>query len=253
MIVGVLASSVPWLLHNYLYSGQVTLDAPFQYQIIASQYQYTGNLDINAIDLKGKSLFGILLTFAVRDPKFVAGFIGTHFFATLINSLLALPLFETYNGLHAPLNLYWMNGPVNLSGPNVALLIAYLAVISIGLGAAWKRLGWAGLAPLAFALGYALANGIGRFSGWRYDLPADWVAYFYLGIGAAEILGAIALFLGAARDRVGCRAGRGAGCRIQLDDARPDLRGLCGHRRAALDRRRRWPRRATRTKNCRRL
>ncbi len=70
------------------------------------------------------------------------------------------------------------------------------------LGAAWKRLRWAGLAPLAFALGYALANGIGRFSGWRYDLPADWVAYFYLGIGAAEILGAIALLFGAARDRV---------------------------------------------------
>ena len=161
LIVGVLASSAPWLLHNYLYSGQVTLDAPFQYQIIASQYQYSGNLDINAIDLKGKSLFGILLTFAIRDPKFVAGFIGTHFFATLINSLLALPLFETYNGLHAPLNLYWMNGPVNLSGPNIALLIVYLAVISIGLGAAWKRLRWAGLAPLAFALGYALANEMG--------------------------------------------------------------------------------------------
>ena len=51
-------------------------------------------------------------------------------------------------------------------------------------------------------MGYALANGIGRFSGWRYDLPADWVAYFYFGIGAAELLGVLALLFGAQRERV---------------------------------------------------
>jgi hypothetical protein len=68
------------------------------------------------------------------------------------------------------------------------LLVGYLAIIAIGVGAAWKRWRWAGLLPLAFNLGYAAANGIGRFSGWRYDLPADWIAYFYFGIGFAEIL-----------------------------------------------------------------
>jgi hypothetical protein len=67
-------------------------------------------------------------------------------------------------------------------------LIGYLAFIAVGLGAAWKRWRWKGLLPLAFNLGYAAANGIGRFSGWRYDLPADWIAYFYFGIGFAEIL-----------------------------------------------------------------
>ena len=74
LLLGVIATLAPWLVHNYIQAGQLTLDAPFQYQIIASQYKYTGNLDINAIDLKGKSLLGILLAFAVRDPKFVAGF-----------------------------------------------------------------------------------------------------------------------------------------------------------------------------------
>jgi hypothetical protein len=71
---------------------------------------------------------------------------------------------------------------------NILLLLGYLAIIATGLGAAWKRWRWAGLLPLAFNLGYAAANGIGRFSGWRYDLPADWIAYFYFGIGFAEIL-----------------------------------------------------------------
>jgi hypothetical protein len=32
------------------------------------------------------------------------------------------------------------------------------------------------------------STAIGRFSGWRYDLPADWIWYFYFGIGFAELL-----------------------------------------------------------------
>ena len=56
----------PWLLHNFLRTSQITLDAPFQAQIIASQYRYTGNLDIAHIDLQGKSLLGVLMTFAMR-------------------------------------------------------------------------------------------------------------------------------------------------------------------------------------------
>jgi hypothetical protein len=50
--------------------------------------------------------------------------------------------------------------------------------------------------PLAFALGYALANGIARFSGWRYDLPADWVGYAYVAVGVAELLGIVAQVFG---------------------------------------------------------
>ncbi len=194
---GFLVAVIPWLLHNYLQSGQVTLDAPFEYQVIASQYKYTGNLDISSVDLQGKSLLGILVTFAARDPGFVAWFISTHFFATMIGSLAALPLAARYDGLLAPLNLYWMNWIANLNAVNVALLIIYLVIIAIGLGAAWRRLRWAGLVPLAFGVGYALANGIGRFSGWRYDLPADWIAYFYFAVGAAEAFLALARAFGA--------------------------------------------------------
>lgn len=201
-LAGFAAMIAPWLLHNYLQSGQLTFDAPFQYQIIASQYKYTGNLDIGNIDLQGKSLFGILLAFVLNDPKFVFGFIATHFFATQINGLLALPLIKPYNGLFAPINLYWMSWDGNLSWFNFLLVLFYLVIIAIGLGVAWKHLRWAGLTPLAFSLGYSLANGIGRFSGWRYDLPADWIAYFYFGIGVAEIFGMFALLFGAKSEKI---------------------------------------------------
>jgi hypothetical protein len=201
-LAGVLVSVAPWLLHNYLISGQITFDAPFEYQVIASQYKYTGNLDLESVDLQGKSLFGILLTFALKDPKFVFGFIASHSFATQIGGLLALPLFEKYNGLFAPVNLYWMTWDGQLEWYNLALILVYLAIIALGLAAAWRRLRWVGLLPLAFALGYSLANGISRFSGWRYDFPADWISYFYFGLGAAEIFSVTVLLLGADSEKV---------------------------------------------------
>jgi len=201
-LFGIFFSVAPWLTHNYLISGHITFDAPFEYQVIASQYKYTGNLDLPSVDLQGKGLLGILLTFALKDPKFVCGFIATHFFATQISGILALPLIEKYNGLLAPINLYWMQWNGSLSWYNLLLVIFYLAIIALGLGAAWKRLRWAGLIPLAFSFGYSLANGIGRFSGWRYAFPADWISYFYFGIGAAEIFAGAALLLGANAEKI---------------------------------------------------
>jgi Dolichyl-phosphate-mannose-protein mannosyltransferase len=201
-LAGFAITVAPWLLHNYLKSGQLTFDAPFEYQVVASQYKYTGNLDLQNVDLQGKSLAGILLTFALHDPKFVLGFITTHFLSTQINGVLALPLIESYNGLSAPLNLYWMSWDGSLSWYNMALLIIYLLIIAAGLGAVWKRLHWLGLVPLAFSIGYSLANGVGRFSGWRYDLPADWISYFYFGIGTAEIFCIFALIFGAKSEKL---------------------------------------------------
>jgi hypothetical protein len=51
-------------------------------------------------------------------------------------------------------------------------------------------------------LGYTLANGISRFSSWRYNLPVDWVVYFYFAIGAIEILGGLTLLFGAKAEKI---------------------------------------------------
>jgi hypothetical protein len=190
---------LPWLTHNYMVTGQFSMEAAFQYRIIASQYQYTGNLDIGNVDLEGKSLAGTLLTFALRDPGFVFGFIANHALATQVGGILALPLIHPYNGIFADINLYWMDWDGTLSLPNLGLVVLYLFVIGLGLGSGWARFGWVGLAPLGFSLAYSLANGVARFSGWRYDLPADWVAYFYLAVGAAELLTILARLLGFGR------------------------------------------------------
>ena len=195
-LLGLFVTVLPWLTHNYLQTGQFAFDAPFQYKVIASQYAYSGNLDIDNYDFEGKGLGRVLIEFALKDPVFVFGFIANHFLATQIHGLLVLPLIKPYNGIFEPVNLYWMEWNGTLEWYNLLLILLYLAVISLGLGSVWKRWRWLGLLPLVFSAGYALATAVGRFSGWRYDLPADWVWYFYFGIGFAELLYQAALLFG---------------------------------------------------------
>jgi hypothetical protein len=142
-----------------------------------------------------------LIEFVLKDPGFVFGFITSHFLAAQVNGLLALPLLKPSNGIFEPVNLYWMTWDGKLEWYNLLLLIFYLAVIAFGLGAAWRRWRWIGLLPMGFSVGYALATSVGRFSGWRYDLPADWVWYFYFGVGIAELLVQAALLFGYRAER----------------------------------------------------
>jgi len=201
-VLGLVIAIAPWLIHNYFQTGQLAFDAPFQYKIIATQYAYSGNLDISNYDFEGKGLGRVLIEFALKDPTFVFGFITNHFLATQVNGLLALPLIKPYHGIFEPINLYWMDWDGHLEWYNLILVVFYLVVISFGLGSAWKRWRWIGLVPLAFSLGYSLATAIGRFSGWRYDMPADWIWYSYFGIGFAELLLQAAFVFGARAEQV---------------------------------------------------
>ena len=193
---------LPWLVHNYTVEGQIAFDDPRQSAIIYSQYSFTGNLDLSQFDPKTDSVGERIVSFTLENPAYVTGFIAAHVLNTEIGALLALPLIADFESLSAPVNIYWGAWDGTLAWYNAVLLIFYLAVIAVGLGAAWKRAGWLGLIPLAVNLGYALSNGVSRFSGWRYNLPVDWAAYFYFALGAMEILGGLTLLFGAQIEKV---------------------------------------------------
>ena len=175
----------PWMIRNFLKTGHFALDYMSTTSVLYSQL--SGETDLTVMgsqQVAGNQLLALVL----KNPGGLAGPILNHFLNTQIGGLLALPLIAPFNGLLAPINLYWMEWDGRLAWYNLFLIILYLAVIAMGLAAAWKRMKWVGLTPLAFSIGYALSNGIARFSSWRYNLPVDWVAYFYFGIGAIEIL-----------------------------------------------------------------
>ncbi len=131
----------------------------------------------------------------LNKPGYVAGFVANQFFANVIDTLLVLPIFARYDGLSAPIYLYWYEWDGRPSAANIALFLVYLAVIAIGIAVSWKRLRWAGLLPLTFYVFYIFSTSLARYSGWRYIFPADWVGYFYFAIGFVEVaLVAYALF-----------------------------------------------------------
>jgi hypothetical protein len=193
---------LPWLTHNYTIVGKFSFDDPRQVAVIYSQYSFTDNLDLSQFDPERDSVRERIVSFTLENPAYVANFFFTHFLNTEIGGLLTLPLIKPFNGLQAPLNLYWMEWDGSIEWYNLLLIIIYLAVIAVGLGAAWRRMGWLGLVPLVFNLGYALSNGIARFSSWRYNLPVDWVAYFYFAIGIIELLGGLSLLFGVKSEKV---------------------------------------------------
>lgn len=193
---------LPWLTHNYTIAGKFSFDDPNQVAIIYSQYSFSGNLDLSQFDPAKESVGNRLLTFTLENPAYVAGFITSHFLNTEIGGLLTLPLIERFDGLFADINLYWVTWDGSLEWYNMGLILWYLAVLAIGFGTVWRRMGWIALVPLAHNLGYAFANGIARFSSWRYNLPVDWVFYFYFAIGIIEILGSLALLFGAKVEKI---------------------------------------------------
>jgi len=195
-VFGIVLVASPWLIRNAKLTGKITFDDPAQLALLSSQYGTSNVLDTQSFDFENESLSGSILDFAIHNPAFVARFIVSHFFATEISALLALPLIFPFNGFQEPLNIYWMDWNGILSTQNQILLIFYLVIIALGIGAAWKRFRWIGLVPLLFSLVYALSNGVARFSGWRYSLPADWVGYFYFALGFIEILAILALLFG---------------------------------------------------------
>jgi hypothetical protein len=193
---------LPWLTHNYTVVNKFSFDDPRQVAVIYSQYSFTDNLDLSQFDPERDSVRERIISFTLENPAYVANFFLTHFLNTEIGGLLTLPLIKPFNGLQAPVNLYWMEWDGSLEWYNLLLVVVYLAVIAVGLGTAWRRMGWFGLVPLVFNLGYALSNGIARFSSWRYNLPVDWVAYFYFAIGIIELLGGLSLLFGAKNEKV---------------------------------------------------
>jgi hypothetical protein len=218
--VTMLLTILPWLTHNHTVVGAFSFDDPKQVAVIYSQYSFTDNLDLSQFDPERDSVRDRIISFTLANPAYVANFFTAHFLNTEISGLLALPLIKTYNGLQAPINLYWMDWNGSLEWYNILLVLLYLAILAVGFGAVWRRLEWLGLVPLAFNLGYAVSNGIARFSSWRYNLPVDWVIYFYFAIGVVEILGGLSLLFGTKNEKLLPKADQPMAGRILFRDFR---------------------------------
>lgn len=118
-------------------------------------------------------------------------FIFQHFFHNEIMAFFILPHSISLNDLDNTLQTpYWqdiLNWRGELPANSSILIFFNIALLSIGIGAAWKRWRAAGLIPLIIQISYYFANGVVRNSGARYLVPVDWVMLVYFGLGIIQV------------------------------------------------------------------
>ena len=211
---------LPWLFRNYQVTGQFGYSQPLQAAYLAKQYsltpesgdpQFPEGTEISDYVSLG---FSNVLRFTLDHPVNVLGFVSAHFFHNEVSSLLALPiqfdfadkLVTFYNlrpywiGLEGKLwtqccslstyvnrNPYWQSWNGNFSSQAWLPIFVNLSLISIGIGAAWKKVKWLVLTPIGIHLFYSASSAIARVSGWRLILPVDWVLLLFYCLGISQL------------------------------------------------------------------
>ncbi len=234
MLFGFVLALFPWSFRNYQVSGQFGYSQPLQAAYLARQYSLTPELAETGFP-EGTPVsdyvslgFSKVWQFTLGNPLDAAGFISAHFFHNEVSSLLALPMrfdfadkLVTFYNLRpywigqegklwaecCSLNSYIANTPYwqNWNGiiPSEAWLpvLLNLGLVAIGIGTAWKKVGWLAIVPIEIHILYNASTAIARVSGWRLILPVDWVLLLFYCLGVVQVLLWIWDYIGATRSQ----------------------------------------------------
>jgi len=200
LVAAFFVTVAPWMWRNQMVAGEPLFFLAQFNRVIEERYQPQSHLNQNRIASTPSPralTTHISLSRTIRDDVIELAqyeFIPKHFVHNLITSVLILPPSPVLDDLRHVVEdyPYWgrttFSTPGGISGSKGVFLAANLIVISIGIGAAWKRVKFIALVPLGVFLFYNLANAFARTSGGRYIVPVDWVIYFYYAIGSIEII-----------------------------------------------------------------
>ena len=218
-IAGLILILSPWYIRNFLREGNLLLVESSQIANLA-RYTNEANLPLDQIPRENSDEFLVQMAeraraFIRQEPGYVINFIISHFLhsqfqafiylpsyyplvdnlvefagklpyqrtnaaklwgecCSLNNYVEALPYWEEWDGVILRETLL----PLTLNG----ILIAF------GLAICLRRNPLLGLIPLVILISYSLGNAMLRFSGWRFNLPVDWVSSLYLSVGISQLL-----------------------------------------------------------------
>ncbi len=195
--LGLALTLAPYLWRNWAVTGRLVFDDDkSQTGAMAQRYSLSGTDDQYAYrpgevaqEYSRRITQGIF-DFLWTHPGVVAGFVGGHWINAEIDNLLVLPIrfgIADPRELLAPLRPTWQDWNGTLESWQLLLFLVNIGIISLGVGAAWARAGWPGLAPLLANLSYNASNALARNSGGRYLLVVDWVTLIYFAMGLLEI------------------------------------------------------------------
>jgi hypothetical protein len=131
-----------------------------------------------------------VLDFVIQHPDEVIRFVSAHYFHNVIYSYIYLPQAFRIESLRAYVSTepFWGPWQGGLSTQNWMLLFLNMALIALGIGTAWRKNPYLALVPLVVGMGYNASVSVGRISGWRFILPADWITLVYYSLGLVQVI-----------------------------------------------------------------
>jgi hypothetical protein len=229
-LAGLLITMTPWLWRNWMLTGDQVLSDP-QGGLITSRYAsiVPGSED----RLPGETrqayqsrIEQLTIRYFIDQPVEIASVFAGHYWNNHISTLLVLPSsYPVSLNLqitpHDPAHpgLYWLSfkdqccsledyarsspywlrrGEANITRYAFLPLFLSMALLSVGIGSAWSRTRLVGLVPLSIGVIYGFGSAMARLSGWRYNLPVDWVGILYYSAGLMQVCFWVAMFF---RDR----------------------------------------------------
>ena len=196
LVLGLVLAAGPWVNRNIALTGQLIIEHSISTNYVAQRYSFDP-LNIASAFLPGETEgeyyarhIAIIRDFAAENPFYVFGFASDNYMRNLLDTLMILPSsFQLYSLDNYVQSLpYWPQWGGELAAESILPMVASLALLSIGIGAAWHKYKWAGLVPLFINLGFTVNLAIARVSGWRYNLPVDWATLFYYVLGLSQII-----------------------------------------------------------------
>jgi hypothetical protein len=233
LALGSLLILLPWLWRNWQISGEIAFSEAAQTSqagLIGMRYSLSPDQENNyqrnnESDSEYLSrMAGGAAQFVYEHPLEAARFITAHFLHNQISTIMVIPTYFSLSDnslkflsklhigrLSTPFEVwkrccslskyvakfgYWKKWNGALARESMLPLLTSLFFISIGLVISWYRFRFIGLFPLFVNLSYSLSNALVRTSGWRFNLPVDWVGMMYYGIGLIQIFFWLVMFFG---------------------------------------------------------
>jgi hypothetical protein len=209
LLLGFILPLLPWLWRNYQLTGTLAFQypvSPYSAQMSSAYSFEPSTFDLEKLPPRYSGepdfqyynrLQGQAVRFAFEHPMEVMKFVSAHYFHNLLFSYIYLPhSFQVEDVKNYVDNeSFWNNWQGTLSFQAQILLLINLGVLALGFGFMWKKYKYLALVPVLLGMAYNLSISVGRVSGWRFILPADWITLIYYAIGLMQLYDLLKVFL----------------------------------------------------------
>ncbi len=209
LIVGMVAATMPWDIRNelngkpmfYIYYYRIESILHARYGVEQDTYipPAPSANPVTSVSLSADTRLASQVLFkpqnaAASSPRILDRLypIANNFFHNLVTSILFLPTSFTLDDLQTTIKTsapYWRQdwAGEDVNGSNIFFIVVNLALVSLGVAAAWNRNKFVGFLPIVIFFAYLLSNALALTSGGRYIVPVDWIVCVYYILGVLQL------------------------------------------------------------------